>query len=75
MYIMAKHQTVNYGDFVRMLNDNGYFEIRSRGGHHTFGTDKGKKITVNYNLNKMVARRLVKENKLEAGKLKGFLRL
>lgn len=72
---MPKHQAVNFGDFVRMLNDNGYSELRKSGGHHTFGNDKGNRITVNYNLNKMVARRIVRENGLDAGSLKGFLRL
>ena len=68
-------QAVNFNAFVRMLEDNGYSELRVKGGHYTFGNDKGNRITVNYNLNKMVARRIVRENDLEPGSLKGFLRL
>ena len=66
---------VSFDDFDRMLRKNGYGKERCNGSHFTYCNQSGNKIVVNKNLNKMVARRLIKENNLDAGNLKGALRL
>ena len=60
---MCKRKTKQMREFEPILNANGYHEIRSRGSHFIYGNGKNQ-ITVNKDLNKMVRRRLIKENKL-----------
>lgn len=72
---MFHGEGVSFGDFDRMLKNNGYSKLRSKGSHTIYCNRDGNKITVNSHLNKMVARRLIKENNLDAGNLKGILRL
>ena len=50
-------------EFEPILKANGYHEIRSHGSHFIYGNGKNQ-ITVNKDLNKMVRRRLIKENQL-----------
>ena len=52
--------------FVPILESNGYHEIRSRGSHFIYSNGT-KQITVNKDLNKMVRKRLIKENNLVEG--------
>ena len=49
--------------FIKMLTSNGYYKIRSRGSHFIY-TNGVNHITVNKDLNKMVRKRLIKENNL-----------
>lgn len=60
---MCKHKSKKLREFEPILNANGYHEIRSCGSHFIYGNGKNQ-ITVNKDLNKMVRRRLIKENKL-----------
>ncbi|MGF0102038.1 type II toxin-antitoxin system HicA family toxin [Bariatricus sp. SGI.019] len=50
-------------EFIPILISNGYHEVRSNGSHFIYSNGKNK-ITVNKDLNKMVRRRLIKENSL-----------
>lgn len=50
-------------EFVPLLENNGYREIRSNGSHFIFSNGTNQ-ITVNKNLNRMVRKRLIKENNL-----------
>ena len=49
--------------FIKMLISNGYYEMRSKGSHFIY-TNGVNHITVNKDLNRMVQRRLIKENDL-----------
>ena len=60
---MCKHKPKKLREFEPILKANGYHEIRIRGSHFIYGNGKNQ-ITVNKDLNKMVRRRLIKENKL-----------
>ena len=60
---MCKHKPKKLREFEPILKANGYREIRSRGSHFIYGNGKNQ-ITVNKDLNKMVRRRLIKENNL-----------
>ena len=50
-------------EFEPILKANGYREIRSNGSHFIYSNGTNK-ITVNKDLNKMVRKRLIKENNL-----------
>lgn len=60
---MAQRMTKEMRSFVPILISNGYREIRSNGSHFVYSNGTNK-ITVNKDLNKMVRRRLIKENNL-----------
>ena len=60
---MCKYKSKNLREFEPILKANGYREIRSKGSHFIYGNGKNQ-ITVNKDLNKMVRRRLIKENNL-----------
>lgn len=66
---------IDFAKFVKMLSENGFVCLRQNGSHHVFADRNGNTIIANNHLNKMVARRIVKENKLNPGKLAGTLRL
>ena len=56
-------KTYTTKEFKKILRLNGYDEIRTKGGHTIY--KKGDKtISVNLKLNRMVCRRLIKENDL-----------
>lgn len=58
--------SVGNEEFKRMrelLNDKGYSLTRIRGSHFIYSNGLNT-VSVNRNLNKMVARRLVRENNL-----------
>ena len=60
---MCQRKTKEMREFEPILKANGYHEIRIRGSHFIYGNGKNQ-ITVNKDLNKMVRRRLIKENNL-----------
>lgn len=72
---MFHGKAISLDDFDRMLRNNGYSKIRCKGSHFTYCNQCGNKIVINKNINKMVARRIIKENDLDAGELRGALRL
>lgn len=52
-------------EFCRILKANGYLLHNTTGSHYVYKHPiTGKTISINLNLNKMVARRLIKENNL-----------
>lgn len=65
--IMTKVKEYSFREFRRLLIDNGYVFLRNAGDHYIFSNgictisipDHGKK------LNRMVCRRLIKENNLK----------
>ena len=59
-----QRMTKEMREFIPILIRNGYHEIRSRGSHFTYSNGINQ-ITVNKDLNKMVRRRLIKENNLK----------
>ena len=63
MIKMCKRQTKEMREFELILKANGYREIRSKGSHFIYSNGNNQ-ITVNKDLNKMVRRRLIKENNL-----------
>ena len=60
---MLRRMTKEMRSFVPMLLSNGYREIRSNGSHFIYSNGTNQ-ITVNKDLNKMVRKRLIKENNL-----------
>ena len=52
-------------EFIKILNVNGFFYKRSKGGHDIFYNDKGRHISISVNLVDVIARRLIKENSLK----------
>lgn len=48
--------------FTRRLKANGYTLNRVNGSHYIYVNSNGNTIAVNKDLNKMVQRRLIKEN-------------
>lgn len=61
---MALTKPKNLREFEKILNNNGYHELRSNGSHFIYAK-REKRITVNKDLNKMVRKRLIKENNLK----------
>ena len=60
---MIQRITKEIQSFVHILISNDCREIRSNGSHFIYGNETNQ-ITVNKDLNKMVRRRLIKENNL-----------
>lgn len=60
---MCQRKTKQIREFETILKSNGYREIRSNGSHFIYSNGT-KQITVNKDLNKMVRKRLIKENNL-----------
>lgn len=60
---MSQRMTKEMRSFVPILERNGYHEVRTNGSHFIFSNGI-RQITVNKDLNKMVRRRLIKENNL-----------
>ena len=58
-----QRMTKEMRSFVPILESNDYHEIRSRGSHFIYSNGNNQ-ITVNKDLNKMVRKRLIKENNL-----------
>ena len=60
---MCQRKTKEMREFEPILKANGYREIRSNGSHFIYSNGENQ-ITVNIKLNRMVKRRLIKENNL-----------
>ena len=60
---MCQRKTKKMREFEPMHKENGYSEIRSNGSHFIYSNGNNQ-ITVNKDLNKMVRKRLIKENNL-----------
>lgn len=50
----------NDREFGKILDNNGYRHLRTKGSHSVYGNGE-RTISVNKNLNRMVAQRLIKE--------------
>lgn len=59
-------------DFVRIAQKNGYHLVRTKGSHMIFQNESGRTMAVNIHLNKMVAKRLIKEYDLKIGEDDGI---
>ena len=64
---------IDFNKFSKMLEENGYSVKRKKGSHYIYGNDKGGTIVINSHLNRMVARRIVKENNLVSKEFCGIL--
>lgn len=51
-------------EFIRIVERNGFRYNRSSGGHSIYVNNEGNHISIPYNLECVIARRLIKENKL-----------
>ena len=53
-------------DFIKMLKKNGYHRVKGRGkgGHSIYQNEAGNHISVPLKIKAVIARRLIKENKL-----------
>ena len=60
---VCQRKTKEMREFEPILKANGYREIRSNGSHFIYSNGTNQ-ITVNKDLNKMVRKRLIKENNL-----------
>lgn len=54
----------SFKEVRRILKDNGYSLISQRGDHLKYKNNDGNVIVITPNPNKMVIRRLIKENNL-----------
>ena len=52
-------------EFITILKKNGFYYDRHKGSHSIFINDKGRHISVPYNLECVIAQRLLKENNLD----------
>lgn len=57
-------------EFIKICKHNGFHYNRSSGDHDIYVNDKGRHISIPVNLECVIARRLIKENKLNVN-LKG----
>lgn len=51
-------------EFVKLVSQNGFEYVRSRGGHDIYYNKEGRHITIPQTLVDVIARRLIKENNL-----------
>lgn len=61
---MTRVKTWNKREFERLLRRNGYRLDRVNGSHYIYSNGE-KSIAVKQKMNKMIARRLIKENDLK----------
>lgn len=52
-------------EFIRIVKRNGFSYNRHSGDHAIYVNEHGKHISIPYKLECVIARRLIKENKLE----------
>ena len=52
-------------EFVKLVENNGYFLKRCKGSHCIYKNNKGRHISIPIHLSSVIARRLIKENKLK----------
>lgn len=58
-------------EFIRICEHNGYVYNRTKGGHSIYVNAEGNHISIPRNLECVIARRLIKENKLDIHIKKG----
>ena len=58
-------KTYNFREFKKILEGNGYIRDHATGSHLTYVKGNDKVVITNNRINKMVARRLIKEHRLE----------
>lgn len=51
-------------EFVKLVRQNGFEYVRSRGSHDIYYNKEGRHITIPQTLVDVIARRLIKENNL-----------
>lgn len=51
-------------EFVKLVRQNGFEYVRSKGGHDIYYNKEGIHITIPQTLVDVIARRLIKENNL-----------
>ena len=66
-------KTKQLREFESILTKNSFHYKRSNGSHFVYQNDKGRIITVNKDLNKMVRRRLIKEYYISLDSHNSFL--
>lgn len=52
-------------EFVKLVRQNGFEYVRSRGSHDIYYNKEGRHISIPATLVSVIARRLIKENKLK----------
>lgn len=52
-------------EFIKIVEFNGFYYNRCKGGHTIYVNDKGRHISIPKNLESVIALRLIKENNLE----------
>lgn len=57
-------KTYSDREFLLVLKHNGYRPVSSRGDHKKYKNDNNDTIITSPNINKMVARRMIKEHHL-----------
>lgn len=61
----CNYKSFSARDFKRVLKKNGYKKIRQTGSHEIYKKDNRTISVPGIKLNRMIARRLIKENNLE----------
>jgi predicted RNA binding protein YcfA (HicA-like mRNA interferase family) len=51
-------------EFVKLVRQNGFKYVRSKGGHDIYYNNKGRHVSIPQTLVNVIARRLIKENNL-----------
>ena len=51
-------------EFVKLVRQNGFEYVRSKGGHDIYYNNKGRHVSIPQTLVDVIARRLIKENNL-----------
>lgn len=51
-------------EFIRIVKRNGFFYNRHNGGHAIYVNNRGRHISIPQKLEGVIARRLIRENKL-----------
>ena len=51
-------------EFIKLVRQNGFEYVRSKGGHDIYYNNKGRHISIPQTLVDVIARRLIRENKL-----------
>lgn len=54
-----------FKQFKKILYNNGFFYSHNNGDHYIFKNNKGNHVSIPYHLACVIARRLIKENKLK----------
>ena len=51
-------------EFVKLVRQNGFEYVRSKGGHDIYYNNKGRHVSIPQTLVDVIARRLIRENNL-----------